>query len=258
MNLLTIKEAARKTDKSKKKLYEAVGRGQLHRYGTKNILVSEEELHEWVKKKDNPSFIRSPYGNIALNFNESLKLIDGVHNPNNMLRLGKYITDEKYAISNLGRAFNLTRNTELATSLSAHGYPQVDIAGTSERVHVIVATFWCPNAKLKTQVHHINGNKLDLRDINQIWCFPDEHDYAHKLLVEAKKTKNFEKYGKFISEIQKDNEWNNEYRGLTFDKDLATIFTWVPANQFSEYLNGFISLDDIDTADTMGGMVLRK
>lgn len=69
--------------------------------------------------------------------------------------------------------------------LKAHpndaGYPVVQIAGSTVRVHRLVAQAFIPNPDQLPEVNHKNGIKSDARAVNLEWCSRSEnhkHRYA--------------------------------------------------------------------------------
>jgi len=69
------------------------------------------------------------------------------------------------------------------------------------KVHRLVASAFCPNAKNKKKVHHIDNNKYNNHFSNLLWVRKSEHDTLDRLWKSDK-----EAYFKMIEEIQNENK----------------------------------------------------
>jgi len=197
-----------------------------------------------------------------LDSDESFRFLESFHTPNCIEEPLKYRSRCLYGVTNKGRVFDLTYRRELSQCKSAHGYLQTTLClngkKKDERTHVLVGYVWCPNGKLKKQLHHIDGNIENDRSTNLIWVTPKEHKQAQKLFKAAKESGNWDEYNQLISEIQKDNEWDKEYRCVAFNKPNANIFVWIPKDTYTDYKTGKRSLEEISTDEVMTERIIRK
>ena len=131
-----------------------------------------------------------------------------------------------YQVSNIGRVRSLdrlkaTRNRHkiiqakikgqlLKPSINGDGYYQVTLSKNDEhlitRIHRLVAQTFIPNKDNKTQVNHINGNKLDNRVENLEWCTCKEnilHAVAYNLMKPVKEEEHY--YAKKVGKYDKNN-----------------------------------------------------
>ena len=247
----------------KVKIYYGIRNSQLDYFKTPRILVEKEQVKNFVEKKMIKKTILSPFEGIDLDFNESLKPIESFQNQNTIDKPLNYNTMVQYAISNKGRIFNLTNQRELKpyikndsdyekVILSVNGKP------TTEKVHKLVATMWCSNGKLKTEVHHIDGHHQNNNAINLVWVTKSEHNKAHGLLKEAKKKNDFKEYDSFIEKIKKENQWEKEYRCLAFEKEKNIIFVWITKESYVDFKKGLKSLDEISTDEAKAERIVKK
>lgn len=247
----------------KVKIYNGIRNSQLDYFKTPQILVEKEQVRNFIEKKMIKKTILSPFEGIDLDFDESLKPIESFQNQNTIDKPLKYNTMVQYAISNKGRIFNLTNQRELKpyikndsdyekVILSVNGKP------TTEKVHKLVATMWCSNRKLKTEVHHIDGNHQNNNAINLVWVTKAEHNKAHRLLKEAKKKNDFKEYDSFIEKIKKENQWEKEYRCLAFEKEKNIIFVWITKESYVDFKKGLKSLDEISTDEAKAERIVKK
>lgn len=280
-NLITVKEAAEvlispeynSIDKkspeykmvlksAKQKIYKAVRRHQLDVFGSSKILLNAKQVEDFIAGKITAKSMYSPFGNITLDFDESVRFIESFHNPNSTKDPLKYKSKCQYAISNKGQVIDLTYRRALSQNKSAHGYLQASIRVNGkdlcERVHVLVAFVWCANGKLKCDVHHIDGDISNNNAINLIWMTKEEHWKAHELLKKAKETNDFTEYNTYIAEIQKDNQWDEEYRCVAFEKENATIFVWITKKAYNDYKNGIRTLDEVYYDEIKAERIVRK
>lgn len=254
LELITVRQAAELANRQQATIRRAVKNHMLDRYGESNrIMLDKKQVLEWAENK--PCVKRSdtqPW-NMILDFDESLRLVEGLHNPNNCVKPARYMLSTKYAVSNKGNVYELSKGTKLKPTLNGCEYLQVSLCADSkrldERVHILTAFCWCPNAKFKKEVHHINAVKTDNNKDNLIWMTTEEHVKAHKLLNAARISNNFEEYNAFIAEIRIANQWEGEYRGLIFDKEYKglrlAIYVWIDKQAFDDYQSGKRSLDEI-------------
>lgn len=245
------------------KIYNGIRNSQLDYFKTPQILVEKEQVRNFIEKKMIKKTILSPFEGIDLDFDEALNPIESFQNQNTIDKPLKYNTMVQYAVSNKGRIFNLTSQRELKpyvkydsdyakAVLSVNGKP------TTEKVHKLVATMWCSNRKLKTEVHHIDGDHKNNNAINLVWVTKAEHNKAHRLLKEAKRENNFEEYNGYIDQIKKDNQWEKEYRCLAFEKEKNIIFVWITKESYVEFKKGLKSLDEISTDEVKAERIVEK
>ena len=264
--LITTNQAAAilGEDFNHKDVYTLVKKHILENFGAKRILIKKSQVvayKESTEKMMKQSVI-SPFGNVVLDYDESLKILDGIHHPNNIKHPGKYTSSCKYVVSNKGRIFNLNRNIELSQNPVDHGYLSVGLyinkKELSVAVHILTALCWCDNGLLKNEVHHIDGNHLNNNAINLIWLTSLEHKKAHQLFDAAKGSGEWDEYNKFIDAIRKDNQWTQEYRCISFEKEKAVILVWIERSAYNDYLTGKRTLNEIGWQEAKTDIVLRK
>lgn len=247
----------------KNKIYYGIKNNHLKFLRTSHILLDEIEVKKYFLKTRKKITHYSPFEGIDLDFDESLKPIESFQNPNAIEKPMKYTMKIQYAVSNKGRIFNLTNHRELTPySEGDNGYLQVTLCKNgkpfTEKWHKLVATMWCSNRKLKTEVHHIDGNHQNNNAINLVWVTKAEHNKAHRLLKEAKKENDFKKYDSFIEKIKKDNKWEKEYRCLAFEKEKNIIFVWITKESYVDFKKGLKSLDEISTDEVKAERIVGK
>lgn len=264
--LITMKQAMEILGEDYKysQIYELVKKHILENFGEKRILIKESQVIEYKERAEKmmKQSVVSPFGNIVLAYDESLKILDGIHNPNYIKYPCKYTSLCKYAVSNKGRIFNLNRAVELSQNAVSHGYLSVGLYinknELSVAVHILTALCWCDNGLLKNEVHHIDGNILNNDAVNLIWVNAAEHKKAHKLFDEAKNSGEWSEYNAFIETIKENNRWKKEYRCITFEKENAVILVWIESNAYNDYLTGKRTLDEIGWEEAKTDRVLRK
>lgn len=266
-DFITVKEASQILYGFVKpwKLYALIDDQVLEDYGTsgKKLLDKTQVLeYKELMEKQKVENITSPFGEIVLDYDESIKLLDGFHHPNNIKFPGRFISKCKYVTTNKGRIFNLNRNCELSQNPNTNQYWQVDLyinkRKASFSVHTLIALCWCPNGLLKAEVHHIDGDRKNNFAVNLVWVTKEEHTEAHRLLKIAKETNQWDEYNEYISEIKKANEWQKEYRCLAFDKENAVIVVWMEKEAYNDYLSGKRTLNEIYWYETKTDVILRK
>lgn len=248
--------------KAKAKIYTAIKKHQLDIFGETTILLNRNQVKDFKDGKITARSIYSPFGNMELDFDESVKFIESFHNPNSIKEPLKYKSRCQYGVTNKGRVLDLTYRRELSQNKAAHDYLQVNIRANNksfpERTHVLVAFTWCENGKLKNEVHHIDGDIFNNNFINLIWITHSEHLKAHKLLDDAKVSNDFTEYNNYIDEIRKDNKWEEEYRCVAFEKDNATIFAWITKKAYTDYKKGTRTLDEIYYYEVKTERIVRE
>lgn len=248
--------------KAKARIYTAIKKHQLDVFGETTILLNRNQVTDFKNGKITARSLYSSFGNMELDFDESVKFIESFHNPNSIKEPLKYKTRCQYGVTNKGRVLDLSYRRVLSQNKAAHDYKQVSIRVNNksfpERTHVLVAFAWCANGKLKNEVHHIDGEIFNNNSLNLVWVTHSEHLKAHKLLDEAKVNNDFTEYNNYIDEIRKDNRWNEEYRCVAFEKDNATIFAWITKNAYTDYKNGTRTLDEIYYDEVKTERIVRK
>lgn len=262
LELITVRQASELADRQQATIRKAVKDHKLDRYGENGrIMIDKKQLLEWVAKKPYAKRSTKQSWNMILDFDESLRLVEGLHNPNNAVKPARYMISTKYAVSNKGNVYELSKGTKLKPTLNGCEYLQVSLCTDSkrldERVHILVAFCWCPNAKFKKEVHHINAVKTDNDKDNLIWMTTEEHAKAHRLLNAAKNSGDCIEYDDFIEKIRLENQWQGEYRGLMFEKGFKDLrmatYVWIEKKAYEDYQNGIRSLNEITWDEALTG-----
>lgn len=265
LELITVRQAAALANRQQETIRRAVKNHKLDRYGESNrIMLDKKQVLEWAENKPCVKRSDTQMWNMILDFDESLRLVEGLHNPNNAVKPARYMVSTKYAVSNKGNVYELSKGTKLKPTLNGCEYLQVSLCADSkrldERVHILTAFCWCPNAKFKKEVHHINAVKTDNNKDNLIWVTTEEHVKAHKLLNAAKNSGDFSEYDTFIATIQSENQWKGEYRGVVFERECKGLkynfYLWIDKLTYEGYLNGTRTLDAIPCDEVVRGQVV--
>lgn len=193
--------------------------------------------------------IASPYGELYLAKDESLKFLDSYNDPHNIRDPRRYMTKCKYGVTNKGRIVNLTHNRILKPQEVDHGYFQVLIGKKFELVHVAVGSQWVPNGKFKSQLHHIDGNRANNNAENLVAVNDEEHDKAHNLMTAAKESGNWTEYNNYIEGIKKDNAWHEDIRVIldpSDDSKDGSLHVWFVTDKgYCDYKAGKRTWDDL-------------
>ena len=122
---------------------------------------------------------------------------------NDSNRKWKYVNinnqQSEYMISNDGILASLRICRYMKCSLNSSGYYSTIITVNNKRINVdihrLVATAFIPNPENKSQVNHINGNKLINNDWNLEWTSQKENIH-HAIDIGLRKSKPIRKYTK--------------------------------------------------------------
>lgn len=182
-NFISIEEAAQILNKSDSATRHFIEKGYISvQPESKPTRVSRDDVLSLKSRLDNKGK-QSPYGKIQLAPNEYLKLWG-------LSGKTRQYTSQQYAVSNLGRVFNLSQCKELSPSLATHGYWQVTLAlgqkgqQRYERVATMVGQLWCRNLLNKPELHHIDGNPRNNRASNLIWVTKEQHATLQAMITE--------------------------------------------------------------------------
>ena len=243
-NLIKVKTAAKILGCKIPKIYALIENGTFTNYGSiYHTRLDPNEIMDYHLSHSEKT--KSIYNDMILDFDESLKPLEAIHNQNSRLKPLKFAkTTTKYAISNKGRVFNLAKCSEIVQSESSHGYLQVAINSVSERVHVLVAFLWCPNSRAVSEVHHIDNDRQNNNCNNLIWVSAAEHDNLHALMKQAGISGDYTEYNKEVERIRKLNEYDEELRCLLYPKEHSVIAVWVTKQAYLDYKAG--KIDEID------------
>lgn len=253
--LITVKEASTILEKSPRTIRNSyIEKGILDvEYvadGKKSVMrVYLNQVHTLKNELDKD--LASPFGELYLENDESLKLLDSLNNPHKISDPRRYFARSKYLVSNKGRIINLSRNSVLKEQTVAHGYKQVKIGKRLELVHIAVASQWCPNGKFKSEVHHIDGNKTNNAADNLVFATDEEHTKAEKLLKSAKESGDWTEYNEFIETIRTDNAWKENIRVIVDptdnEKGGAFHIWYVTEKGYCGYKSGQMTWDELFT-----------
>ena len=88
--------------------------------------------------------------------------------------------NHKVKVNIEGVVFLKKRNRNAVCGVNSYGYKQINLGWTGEKmdirlVHRLIAQSFIPNPKNKSDVNHINGNKLDNRVENLEWTTRSEN-----------------------------------------------------------------------------------
>ena len=251
---ITIREAAREFNSHYRTLYYAFKRGAINGDDSvKPIRLYRESVRNYVKRKDFSNPLRLPFHELDMDFDEVMKPIDFVLSPNNIRDPLKHRPHARYFATSKGNVYNASTDEFMTQSLGKR-YFQIGLAGTSSiYVHILIALCFCANRLLKSEVHHIDGNRLNNCAINLIWLTHSEHVKAHQLMKTDQKS-----YRKFINQMQKENQWDMEYRCLILEQDDKYVLIWLAKSAYHDYVFGIRTLDEINTDEGAGCKIIYK
>lgn len=247
--LITIKEAGILLKRSPKSIRQYIQMGYLEPIRQNVTKVYLKQVLTLKKMFEEAGKSISPFGDLVLEKDESIKFLDMLNDPHSISNPYKYMTRCKYGVTNKGRIINLTLNHVLTPQTVDHDYQQVRIGKRLELVHRAVASQWCSNGKFKSKIHHIDGDKANNHAVNLIFVTDEEHDEAHRLLEVAKLSNNWQEYNTFINAIRKDNQWTEDIRVILDPEDGEDCKDWhvwfVCKQGYVDYKSGVKSWDDL-------------
>lgn len=138
-----------------------------------------------------------------------------------------------YQISNYGNVRNIKTNRILKSNIRGM-YLAIGLWNKSEgknvRIHNLVASAFVPNPENKTEINHIDGNKLNNHFSNLEWCTHKEniqHAHKNKLVKSAcgEKIYNSKLTKEDVLKIKK--LYNS---GEYYQHEIATMFNVTSAN----------------------------
>ena len=86
-----------------------------------------------------------------------------------------------YSIDTDGIILNVKKNKPLKGTIDNNGYRRVYLGKTTHKIHRLMALHFLPKEPNKTEVDHINRNKLDNRLENLRWVTRSENNYNRGL-----------------------------------------------------------------------------
>lgn len=119
---------------------------------------------------------------------EAFKFLPSFPRTNRVINPQKYKGKTVYAIGCNGTIINTNRMCKVEPYTTGNGHLQVKLFDRIQPVvQQLVAMMWCPNAKCKNIVHHIDGKKQNNSYKNLLWVDNVEHGKLHRMMDEIKK-----------------------------------------------------------------------
>ena len=119
---------------------------------------------------------------------EAFKFLPSFSRTNRVINPQKYKGQIVYAVGCNGTIINTNRMCRVEPYLTGNGHLQVKLFDRIQPVvQQLVAMMWCPNAKCKNKVHHIDGKKQNNNYKNLLWVDDIEHGRLHTMMDEIKK-----------------------------------------------------------------------
>lgn len=248
--LMSVKEAATLLDVSVPTVQSIAKKMGWEQYKVGVKMYKKLDVAIGAALRKNICNFESPYGNMSLMSDESLRLLDSINSPRGFLNPKRYRTSCKYAVSNRGRVFNIKHNHILDPSYDTNGYAQIRLQkgqyGTLVNVHRLVAYLWCDNGKFKLEVHHIDGNRKNNNKDNLIFVTKSEHCKLHKLMESGKLTGNMKEYDEYIQAIYEDNKVTENMKMIvTQDATGFHHYIYVRENLYMDIKSGKRLFSDV-------------
>lgn len=211
----TEAEVSAKSNVSLEKVRRDYKRGRIladKKWGKKFSEEAVEEYNKYLK------IFKGDYAELNINYNESFKFLPTLPRTHKMINPMRFRGKSIFLIGEWGTIMNAKTMVVRKLQKTGNGHLQVDLhKGCYVEVHILVALMWCPNAKFKKYVHHINGIKTDNRALNLIYMTYEEHRLAHKLFdaIEAAETESEkemanQRYSDYIEKVREDNREEKE------------------------------------------------
>lgn len=225
--------------------------------------IRKSDVVQYKILKDINAGTISPWGEIILEPDESMKPIDFINVVNGYIPASKFVKNEKnlnfqksrYAITNHGRVLNVTQGHILNKDndvCCTNGYPQVGIFGETVGVHTLTGYFWCDNGKFKDSWHHIDGDKTNNHAENLIAVWSGkEHGRANKLLHDWQKSGSIEdkkKYDEYLDWLREDNKPAEKIRMFVIRNASGyNNYVYLAEELYKKILSGEIDYKEIPT-----------
>ena len=131
---------------------------------------------------------------------------------------------EKYEVSNLGRVRNIKSGIVLKPWITKDGYLRHHLYGHNNKkknlfLHKIIATAFIENLEEKSQVNHIDENKLNNDLSNLEWCTAKENS-IHGTRIKRIAEKHFKK----VIQLDLNDNVLNEFESMVQAEQETGVF----------------------------------
>ncbi len=211
-DLLSVSKIAKLIGISETKIRYDCKNGKLNCTGQGVMKIKVSDAYKYQEREINKKSI----GRIVdFDLRESFRFLPAFTRTHTIINPKTYRGNVSYAIGNNGTIVNTGRMNVLKHFKSGNGHYQVKLFNRIQpTVQQLVALMWCPNAKHKSIVHHIDGNKTNNHYTNLIWVTYEQHGIATSYQQKIKKSildnpsesaKLQEEYLVLIKTIQEEN-----------------------------------------------------
>lgn len=182
---LPISEISRLIGISPPKIRQEIADGHIdaEKIGVTKIRVSEALRYHRQKQQE-----KLKGKNLDFDITEAFKFLPSFPRTNRVINPQKYNGQIVYAIGCNGTIINTNRMCRVEPYLTGNGHLQVKLFDRIQPVvQQLVAMMWCPNAKCKLKVHHIDGKKQNNNYKNLLYVDNEEHGKLHTIMDEIKR-----------------------------------------------------------------------